>query len=126
MQLEAKFAQTSTLLKRMVDYFKLREMKGSQEPLFMMPALLNRLLLSLVDLDHIKMCEDILHILPRLEQCSRRTTHSGWIMHHCTLPPGCLYPKPNVRCCQHVHRHLQTAAVRGYVTRFATPTATYM
>jgi hypothetical protein len=25
-------------------------------------------------------CEDILHILPRMEQCSRRTTHSGRII----------------------------------------------
>jgi hypothetical protein len=37
-------------------------------------------------------CEDILHILPNKEQCSRRTTHSGRLMHHRTLPPSCLYP----------------------------------
>jgi hypothetical protein len=37
-------------------------------------------------------CEDVLHILPNKDQCSRQTTHSRRLMHHRTLPPSCLYP----------------------------------
>jgi hypothetical protein len=40
----------------------------------------------------IQLCEDILHILHSKEQCSRRTTHSGRLMHYRMLPPSCLYP----------------------------------
>ncbi len=74
-------------------------------------------MITLYRYDEMRECEDILHILPNKEQCSRRTTHSGRLMHHRTLPPSYSTSTPNtVRCRQHVPCRLPTAPVRGYVT----------